>query len=142
LIPYTWRDHPFRKGPLPDPTCMEARRTWLGCYFLASNVSMALHRPNLIRWTPFMQECLDVLSTSPDAALTDRNLCHLVWTHRLAEEIGVQFSMDDPSIHVDVSEPKVQYALKGFERDVTKYQEAIPAHEKRRKSPQELRIGG
>lgn len=140
LIPYTWRDHPFRKGPLPDPTSIEARRTWLGCYFLASNVSMALHRPNLIRWAPFMQECLDILSTSPDAAPTDRTLCHLVWTHRVAEEIGVQFSMDDPSIHVDVSEPKVQHALKGFERDVTRYQEAIPAHEKRRESPRQLRI--
>ncbi|KXJ85991.1 hypothetical protein Micbo1qcDRAFT_237241 [Microdochium bolleyi] len=131
LIPYTWRDHPFRKSPLPDPTSIESRRTWLGCYFLAANVSMALHRPNLIRWSSFMQECLDVLTTSPDAAPTDKNLCHLVWTHRLAEEIGVQFSMDDPSIHVDVSEAKVQHALKGFERDIVRYRDSIPAEEKR-----------
>ncbi|KAJ1327474.1 transcriptional regulatory protein LEU3 [Microdochium nivale] len=131
LVPYNMRDHVRSKSLLPDPTTIESRRTWLGCYFLAANVSMALHRPNLIRWSPFMQECIDILSSSPEAAPTDRNFCHLVWTHRLSEEIGVQFSMEDPSTHVDVSEPKVQYALKGFERDIVKYRDAIPAEEQK-----------
>ncbi|XDG06955.1 hypothetical protein ABKA04_006570 [Annulohypoxylon sp. FPYF3050] len=131
LVPYTWRDHPFRKQPLPDPMSVEARRTWLAVYFLASNVSMALHRPNLIRWQPFMTECMDILESSPDAAPTDRYLCHLVWTHRLAEDVGIQFSMDDPSVFVNVSEQKVQYALRGFERDLAKYSESIPKSEKR-----------
>ncbi|KAI1659808.1 hypothetical protein F4813DRAFT_325438 [Daldinia decipiens] len=131
LIPYTWRDHPFRKQPLPDPTSIEARRTWLAVYFLSSNVSMALHRPNLIRWQSFMTECMDILESSPDAAPTDRYLCHLVWTHRLAEDVGIQFSMDDPSVFVNVSEQKVQYALRGFERDLSKYSESIPRSDKR-----------
>ncbi|KAI0020975.1 hypothetical protein F4780DRAFT_770419 [Xylariomycetidae sp. FL0641] len=130
LIPYTWRDHPFRRHPLPDPTTVEARRTWLAAYFLASNVSMALHRPNLIRWQAFMTECMDILESSPDAAPTDRYLCHLVWTHRLAEEVGIQFSMDDPSVFVNITEQKVQYALRGFERDLTKYSNDIPKEEK------------
>ncbi|KAI1107958.1 hypothetical protein F4804DRAFT_5518 [Jackrogersella minutella] len=131
LVPYTWRDHPFRKQPLPDPTSVEARRTWLAVYFLASNVSMALHRPNLIRWQPFMTECMDILESSPQAAPTDRYLCHLVWTHRLAEDVGIQFSMDDPGVFVNVSEQKVQYALRGFERDLSKYSESIPDLDKR-----------
>lgn len=132
LVPYTWRDHPFRKQPLPDPTSIEARRTWLAVYFLSSNVSMALHRPNLIRWQSFMTECMDILESSPDAAPTDRYLCHLVWTHRLAEDVGIQFSMDDPSVFINVSEQKVQYALRGFERDLSKYSESIPKSDKRR----------
>ncbi|KAI1383426.1 uncharacterized protein F4822DRAFT_77444 [Hypoxylon trugodes] len=131
LVPYTWRDHPFRKQPLPDPMSLEARRTWLTVYFLASNVSMALHRPNLIRWQPFMTECMDILESSPEAAPTDRYLCHLVWTHRLAEDVGIQFSMDDPTVFVNISEQKVQYALRGFERDLAKYSESIPKAEKR-----------
>ncbi|KAI1461852.1 hypothetical protein F4805DRAFT_411181 [Annulohypoxylon moriforme] len=131
LVPYTWRDHPFRKQPLPDPMSVEARRTWLAVYFLASNVSMALHRPNLIRWQPFMTECMDILESSPQAAPTDKYLCHLVWTHRLAEDVGIQFSMDDPSVFVNVSEQKVQYALRGFERDLAKYSDSIPKDEKR-----------
>ncbi|KAJ3552220.1 hypothetical protein NPX13_g11167 [Xylaria arbuscula] len=131
LIPYTWRDHPFRTQPLPDPSTIESRRTWLAVYFLASNVAMALHRPNLIRWQSFMTECMDILESSPEAAPSDRFLCHLVWTHRLAEEVGIQFSMDDPSIFVNITEQKVQYALRGFERDLVKYSESIPEEDKK-----------
>ncbi|KAI1311471.1 hypothetical protein F5Y03DRAFT_343209 [Xylaria venustula] len=130
LIPYTWQDHPFRKRPLPDPSSIEARRTWLSVYFLASNVAMALHRPNLIRWQSFMTECMDILESSPEAAPSDKYLCHLVWTHRLAEEVGIQFSMDDPSIFVNITEHKVQYALRGFERDLARYSESIPKEDK------------
>ncbi|KAI0429241.1 hypothetical protein F5Y09DRAFT_310821 [Xylaria sp. FL1042] len=130
LIPYTWQDHPFRKQPLPDPSTIESRRTWLAVYFLASNVAMALHRPNLIRWQSFMTECMDILESSPEAARSDKYLCHLVWTHRLAEEVGIQFSMDDPSIFVNITEQKVQYALRGFERDLAKYSEGIPKEDR------------
>ncbi|TGJ87295.1 hypothetical protein E0Z10_g1482 [Xylaria hypoxylon] len=130
LIPYTWQDHPFRKYPLPDPSTIESRRTWLAAYFLASNVAMALHRPNLVRWQSFMTECMDILESSPEAAPSDKYLCHLVWTHRLAEEVGIQFSMDDPSIFVNITEQKVQYALRGFERDLAKYSESIPKEDK------------
>ncbi|KAL7629121.1 hypothetical protein AAE478_000640 [Parahypoxylon ruwenzoriense] len=131
LVPYTWREHPFRKLPLPDPTTIESRRTWLAVYFLASNVAMALHRPNLIRWQAFMTECMDILESSPQAAPTDRYLCHMVWTHRLAEEVGIQFSMDDPTVFVNITEQKVQYALRGFERDLSKYSESIPKADKK-----------
>ncbi|KAI0139684.1 hypothetical protein BJ166DRAFT_489392 [Pestalotiopsis sp. NC0098] len=130
MIPYTWKDHPLRKHPLPEPTTIESRRAWLACYFLASNVAMALHRPNLIRWAPFMTECMDILESSPEAAPSDKYLCHLVWTHRLAEEVGIQFSMDDPNTFVNIAEPKVQYALRGFERDLEKYSDSIPKTEK------------
>ncbi|KAI1259299.1 hypothetical protein F5Y18DRAFT_312370 [Xylariaceae sp. FL1019] len=129
LIPYTWRDHPFRKEPLPDPLTIEARRTWLACYFLAANVAMALHRPNLVRWQQFMNECVDILSSSPEAAPTDRYLCHLVWTHRLAEEVGVQFSMDDPTVFINITDQKVQYALRGYEQNLAKYSDNVPKEE-------------
>ena len=80
-----------------------------------------------------MTECMDILESSPEAAPTDKYLCHLVWTHRLAEEVGIQFSMDDPNAIVNVAEPKVQYALRGFERDLAKYSENIPQSAKQRK---------
>ncbi|KAK3694326.1 hypothetical protein B0T22DRAFT_68017 [Podospora appendiculata] len=125
-IPPAWGDHPLRKNAPPDPTTIEARRAWLTCYFLATNTSMALHRPNLIRWTPFMAECVDILETSPDAAPTDRYFCHLIWTHKLAEEVGIQFSMDDPASTPNISDSRTQYALRGFERELEKYSDSIP----------------
>ncbi|KAG7292679.1 hypothetical protein NEMBOFW57_002716 [Staphylotrichum longicolle] len=125
-ISHAWRDHPLRKQAPPDPTTLEARRAWLTCYFMATNTSMALHRPNLIRWTPFVAECMDVLESSPDAVPTDKYLCHLVWTHKLAEEVGIQFSMDDPASTPNLAEPRTQHALKGFERELERYLYAIP----------------
>jgi hypothetical protein len=125
-LPYNFRDHTARKVPPPDPTALDSRRAWLMCYFLATNSSMALHRPHLIRWTPFMTECIDILESSPDAAPTDKYFCHLVWTHKLAEEIGVQFSMDDPSAIINITDTRTQYALKGFERDLERYRSSIP----------------
>jgi hypothetical protein len=131
-FPHSWRDHPTKKHRLPDPTSMESRRTWLTCYFLAMNASMVLHRPNLIRWTPFMTECVDILESSPEAAPTDKYLCHLVWTHRLAEEVGIQFSMDDPSATINLADTRIQYALKGFERNLEKYSSSISAEMQQR----------
>ncbi|KJK78624.1 hypothetical protein H634G_05999 [Metarhizium anisopliae BRIP 53293] len=123
---FSWREHPFRRHPQPDPISLECRRTWLTCHFLAANTAMSLHRPNLIRWSPFMTESLDMLSTSPDAYPTDRYLCHLIWTHRMAEDIGVQLSMDDPDTAVNIMDARTQYTLRGLERDLNKYIATVP----------------
>jgi hypothetical protein len=125
-IPAEWRQQHFKKHPLPDPTSLEARRAWLACYFLATNTAMALHRPNLIRWNSFMTECVDILESSPEAAPTDKYFCHLVWTHKLAEEVGIQFDMDDPSANINIADSRTQYALRGFERDLEKYRNSVP----------------
>ncbi|KAK7427651.1 Rho GTPase activating protein [Neonectria magnoliae] len=127
LLMESWKMNPSRRAVPPDPTSIESRRTWLTCYFLAANSSMALHRPNLIRWTPFMAECVKILETSPDAAPTDAYFCHLVWTHSLAEEVGIQFALDDPSVSVNIGDARTQYALRGLERDLEKYRASIPA---------------
>jgi len=129
-----WRDHPWRRTPYPDPEDVEARRAWLGCYFLCCNASMGLRRPNLIRWTPFMQDCVETLEDSPEAAPSDRDLCNWVRSQHIAEDIGIQFSMDDPTACVSITDSKVQYALKGFERDLEKWSLRVPADAQNRKS--------
>ena len=129
-----WRDHPWRRTPYPDPESVEARRAWLACYFLCCYASMGLRRPNLIRWGPFMEDCVETLENSPDAAPSDRVLCQWVRSQHIAEDIGTQFSMDDPVANVSIADPKVQYALKGFERDLEKWTSQIPADIHSRKS--------
>jgi hypothetical protein len=124
-LPLNLKDHPLRKNPLPDSTTIEARRIWVTCYFMATNTSMALHRPNLLRWTPFLAECMDVLSTSSDAAPTDKYLVHIVWTHRVADEIGIHFSVDDPAATPSLAEPRTQYLLRWFESKLERYRNSI-----------------
>ncbi|GKT48105.1 transcriptional regulatory protein DEP1 [Colletotrichum spaethianum] len=129
LVPFQWRNHPFKRASPPDPASIECRRAWLAAYFLAANTSMALHRPNLVRWTSFMAESMEVLQTSADAAPTDKYFCHLVWTHRLAEEVGMQFSMDDPAIVPNITDSRTQYSLRMLERDLEKYVTSVPKEE-------------
>jgi len=121
-----WRDHPWRRTPFPDSESIEARRAWLSCYYQCCNASMGLRRANLIRWTSYMADCIDVLETSPEAAPSDKALCQWVRSQHIAEEIATQFSMDDPAARVSIADPKVQYALKGFERDLEKWSNQVP----------------
>lgn len=121
-----WRDHQWRRSVLPNPDTIEARRTWLGCYFMCCTASMGLRRPNLIRWTNYMAECINVLETSPDAAPSDKFLCQWIRSQHIAEEVGIQFSMDDSFATVSIAESKVQYALKAFERDLAHWSEQVP----------------
>ncbi|KAI9704891.1 MAG: hypothetical protein M1836_006671 [Candelina mexicana] len=121
-----WRDSSRRRERLPGYELVEGKRTWLSCYFLSANVSMAARRPNLIRWSPYMNECITTLETSPEAYASDRVLCQWVRAQHMAEEIGIQFSMDDPFASCSISDSKVQYALKGFERQMEDWQSQIP----------------
>lgn len=123
----------FRRQPPPDSTTIECRRTWLTCFFLALNTAMALHRTNLIRWTPFMTESLEILETSPDAAPTDKYFCHLVRTHQLADEVGAQFPPDDPSAMANITDARTQYSLRVLERDLDKHKASVPNHLMQRK---------
>lgn len=125
--PTMWGAQPSRRHPQLDPTTIEARRTWLLCYYLTVNTSMHLHRPFLLRWTSFMAECMDILESSPEAAPTDKYFCHLVWTHQLAEEIGFQFCMDDPSVSVNLSDHMTQHRIRSFERELDKHKTLVPA---------------
>ena len=91
---------------------------------------MSLRRPLLIRWSPYADECLDILSSSPDALPSDKWLCNLVRAQHIAEDIGAQFSMDDPASQISLTDSKTQYSLKAFERQLSDWRDS---------SPQELR---
>ena len=79
---------------------------------------MSLRRPLLIRWSPYSDECVDILTSSPDALPSDAYLCHLVRGQHIAEDIGLEFSMDDPASQLALTDSKTQHHLKAFERQL------------------------
>jgi hypothetical protein len=108
---------PFRRYH-PNSSSIEARRTFLVCYYLCMSITMVLRRPILLRWTKYMDESVKILETSPEALPSDKLLCQHVKMAHIGENISVQFCMDDPSVEVVISEPKVIYALKIFENEL------------------------
>lgn len=113
---------PFRRYH-PNSDSVEARRTFLVCYYLCMSITMVLRRPILLRWTKYLDESIKILQTSPDALPSDLLLCQQVKIAHIGESISVQFGMDDPSMEVAISEPKVIYALKIFENELQQLRE-------------------
>lgn len=108
---------PFKRCH-PNASSIEARRTFLVCYYLCMSITMVLRRPILLRWTKYMEESVKILETSPEALPSDKILCQHVKMAHIGENISIQFCMDDPSVEVAISEPKVIYALKIFENEL------------------------
>ena len=80
-----------------------------------------------------MDNCLEFFDTSPDATPSDKLLCEWVRNQHIAEEVGAQFAMDDPTAVVSIADSKVQFALKGFERDLEKWKSHLPDEARSRK---------
>jgi secreted Zn-dependent insulinase-like peptidase len=73
-----------------------------------------------------MDECLDILQNSPDAAPSDEVVIHFAKLAQLGEDITFQFSMDDPVAAVSFGDPKTQFTLKGFETQLEKLCKEAP----------------
>jgi len=73
-----------------------------------------------------MDECIEMLETSSDALHSDKLLCAHVKLQHINEDIGMSFSMDDPSATVTISDQKVQYSLRGFERNLGDWNKGVP----------------
>lgn len=94
---------------------------------------MITRRPNLMRWTPYMNECIEALERPNIAVKSDLFLCQWVRSQQIAEEVGRQFFMDDPSANVNVSDMSVQYILQGYEQQFDRWKAQIPPDLLRRK---------
>ena len=69
----------------------------------------------MLTFTPWMDDCLDTLESSPAASATDRMLSAEVRLQRIAESNYSLFAFDDTSRRVGLDETRVQILLRGFE---------------------------
>ena len=105
----------------PQREHLEARRAWLGCYYMAANASASYRHPAFLRWSTYLEECIDVLSTSAQAVPSDRFLIDYIRITRLVEDAAVVFAMDDPGSKVSLRDPKTQYQLGALERQLERW---------------------
>lgn len=95
---------------------------WLICGFCS--VSTLLRHPSLVQFTPYVEECLQLLSTSVHALPSDKLLCCLIGLQRIAEEVAIIFNMDESGANVAFTEPKTQYHLKNFDRRLRSWRQS------------------
>jgi hypothetical protein len=113
-------------GPAFDPEGPEARRTWVGCYYLAAQMSAALRRVHLVTWQPYMDECLEILETHPDALPSDRRLKWWAKLGLIMEDAGNHFSTEEPGSISTFADSKVWYDMQIFEDRIAKWRAEIP----------------
>lgn len=88
-----------------------------------------------------MDECLRDLETSEGPLPSDKRLCQWVKLQRLADDLGTQISTDDAS-HIDISDQKIQYALRGFERQMNEWRKQRSAEVTSRECSSEFKRSG
>lgn len=89
-------------------------------------VASALRRVPLVRWHPYMDECIEILETSPDALPSDKALIRWTRLAQLTEEVGFHFSCDEPDSNATFSDPKVQYTLRVLEKQLEQWRRETP----------------
>ncbi|KIX01619.1 uncharacterized protein Z518_09345 [Rhinocladiella mackenziei CBS 650.93] len=104
---------------------LERRRTWLACYQAGTMVSTVLRLPSFVKFNSHLDECLDTLSKSPYALPSDKWLCATIGLQRIAEEVAVAFHMDDPGADLNFTEPRVQYQLRLFQRQLQQWETSL-----------------
>ncbi|KAK5023594.1 hypothetical protein LTS07_009102 [Exophiala sideris] len=100
---------------------LAGRRAWLGCYYMATSISMSLRHPNFVRWSVYIEECLDVLSSAPSTLPSDRWLCDLIRIQHIAEDASIVFAMDDPGSVVSFKDVKTQYQIGVFRQQLEQW---------------------
>lgn len=134
---------------------LASRRAWLGCYYSATrsvrrvlcanvltippSISIALRHPAFLRWSVYIEECLDVLTSDPNALPTDKWLCDLIRLQHIAEDASVVFSMDDPGSTITLRDTTVQYQLAGFRQQLEQWKRRAAPEKAERKYSVNLR---
>lgn len=123
----------WRKQAFPDASSIEARRTWISCYFICSNASTGLRRPTLIQWSPYIAESIEVLETSPLAVPSDKIIAQWARSQRIMETIMPHFRLAEDNSNVTLADPNIQASLAGYEQELDEWRDQVPAECRGRK---------
>ncbi|CAO1606402.1 hypothetical protein XANCAGTX0491_009900 [Xanthoria calcicola] len=104
---------------------LEDRRTLLSCYIMCSMVSVALRRQSMVRFSSPMAESVDLLEFSSHSYPSDRRLCAWVRLQRIMEQYSTAISWDDSPSMGSLAEPRVQYTISGFHKQLKGWKESL-----------------
>lgn len=80
----------------------------------------------MVTWQPYMDECLEILETHPDALPSDRNLKWWAKLGSIMEDAGHRFCAEDPGSITTFADSKAWYNIKLFEDRLAQWREEVP----------------
>lgn len=85
-----------------------------------------MRRPNLLRWSSWLGECLKSIEGRPQASKWDYLLAAWVRLLKITEETGTAFAFDDVSNMARLSEPHSQLTMAGLRRSAEALRRDLP----------------
>ncbi|KAK2038051.1 hypothetical protein LZ31DRAFT_559916 [Colletotrichum somersetense] len=109
------------------PRTMEQRRTVVACYLITATIAAFLGKMDPLRWTPYMDECLELLNDKPESPL-DRSLVALVKMQLLKDESGKLSSRFDKMSRqgIDHSKPPAAVYVKMLQAQLQRIIQDLP----------------
>ncbi|CRG87846.1 Weak acid resistance protein 1 [Talaromyces islandicus] len=104
---------------------IETRRTWISVYFLSVLVSISFKREILLRWNYYTDECLEIMEGNSETVPSDVCLLHWLKIAHIMEQVGTHFALDQRSNAFRLEDPRVQYALKTYEKLLQQWEDGI-----------------
>lgn len=77
----------------------------------------------MLRWSSWLDECLNTVGNNPSRCQNDRNLVAWVRLMKITEEIGTSFSFEDPSNMADMSDSRVRMIQSGLGKALSIWRE-------------------
>jgi hypothetical protein len=104
---------------------LEKSRAICACYLSCSGVAMRMRRSNMLRWTTWMSQCLDLLEKSPASTPLDNRLAAWVKLQIITDDYASIFAFDDISSTVNLADARMQVTLKSFERQLEDWRQNV-----------------
>ncbi|RMZ70411.1 cercosporin resistance [Pyrenophora seminiperda CCB06] len=108
----------------PQPTSLDARRTWLACYVASSSSSISTRRPSPVPWDSYHQDCVLTLENNGNAA--DILFCQIVRILRLQQEISNHLCLCQIATFVDGNDYNTYSAIEVLKAKVDAWAAEIP----------------
>ncbi|KAH8821930.1 hypothetical protein F5884DRAFT_107989 [Xylogone sp. PMI_703] len=118
-------NHQGRHLPYLSSEEIEAKRTFLGVYYLSSCLSLIFKRRNALNYTPYVEDCCKVLSEANQAPY-DYQLQYYIQLQRLTEEITCAFGYDN-SQRVPFLDPvRIELLVRVFNNQLKQLEALLP----------------
>ncbi|KAL5438224.1 hypothetical protein PMIN06_010307 [Paraphaeosphaeria minitans] len=114
-------DFPGRPSPSPLSVReqLERQRTFLGCYYMSSQVSAGMQKPNLLKYTEYMGQCSRDLRDHRQYP-SDVTIGHLLAIRRLDDQIQESFFTEETA-GIDIADPRISMNLRFLESQLEEW---------------------
>ncbi|MCJ1476300.1 hypothetical protein MMC13_004966 [Lambiella insularis] len=120
-----WKEQKYTRDAAGGGHVIERRRAWVACFSLSGIAAAGLKLPNLLRWSPYLDDCVHALEASSEALQSDRILCHSAKLQQLRDDLMLRFESD-------VASPALPLSISGQHKELMTFLKRIEDLESQR----------